>query len=95
MSSLIYNLFCFLLPANCASDAALVCLSLKLLWRVKLPQGRHRMVLSLFSSSVLMSMSSLFHAICQLVVPLESAQYIAFDTEVFLSLIVCNLLIIS
>ncbi|KAF8436558.1 hypothetical protein L210DRAFT_3548380 [Boletus edulis BED1] len=26
MSSLIYNLFCFLLPANCASDAALVCL---------------------------------------------------------------------
>ncbi|KAF8555029.1 hypothetical protein OG21DRAFT_1597068 [Imleria badia] len=83
----------FQLITDCVSDAALVNLSLKLLWRVKLPGKLRRMILCLFSSSAIMSMFSLFHAICQLV-PLESGKYIAFETELTWSLIVCNLLVV-
>ncbi|KAF8129505.1 hypothetical protein EV363DRAFT_1399840 [Boletus edulis] len=79
---------------NCVSDAVLVYLSLKLLWRAKLPRRRHRMILTLFSSSILISMSSLSHAICQLMVSFEKGMYITFEIEFTSALIVCNLLVV-
>ncbi|KAF8436557.1 hypothetical protein L210DRAFT_3452039 [Boletus edulis BED1] len=84
----------FELITDCVSDAILLYLSLKILWRLKLPRRQRRMILSLFSSNVLMSMFSLFHAICQLVIPLKTAQYIAFDAELTSALIVCNILVV-
>ena len=72
-----------LLLADCISDAALVILPLKLLWRVKLPRRQRRMILCLFSSSAVISVFSLFHASSQLV-GVANVEYVAFELEVCL-----------
>ncbi|KIJ62243.1 hypothetical protein HYDPIDRAFT_189100 [Hydnomerulius pinastri MD-312] len=83
----------FELTTDFAADAILVFLSLKLLWRVKLPSRQRRMILSIFSSCATISIFSLIHALTQLI-PIPSAQAIFTDLELVSSMIVCNLLVV-
>lgn len=53
--------------ADFAGDTALVILSLRLFWRVKLPRRQRRMILSIFSSSAIISISSLLRATAQII----------------------------
>ncbi|KAH7907458.1 hypothetical protein BJ138DRAFT_970777, partial [Hygrophoropsis aurantiaca] len=76
------------------ADAILVALPLRMLWNIKLPQKQQRrMILCIFSSSMVVSFVSIFRAISRLssnpseVVP-------ASNFEIAFCLIVCNLLVI-
>ncbi|KIJ60784.1 hypothetical protein HYDPIDRAFT_98176 [Hydnomerulius pinastri MD-312] len=63
------------------ADALLVALPVRLLWNVKLPKGERRMILLIFSSSIVMALASFFHGTCQLV-PLVPLITPAVDFEV-------------
>ncbi|KAI9462962.1 hypothetical protein HD554DRAFT_2027383, partial [Boletus coccyginus] len=87
--------------ADFAGDVTLVFLSLKLLWGVKLPRRQRRLILSTFASSMVMSMTSLPHAIAQafeshslilITGDLEVSHVIL--SQIISSLIVCNLLVV-
>ncbi|KAH7926726.1 hypothetical protein BV22DRAFT_1032592 [Leucogyrophana mollusca] len=81
------------LATDVISDAILVILPLRMLWNVKLPVKRQRrMVLSIFSSSILVSFVSLFRAICRLLNKSLLA-FITGEIEVTVCLFVCSLLV--
>ncbi|KAG9309650.1 hypothetical protein JVU11DRAFT_10314 [Chiua virens] len=75
------------------SVVILVILSFKLLWRVKLPRRQRRMILSLFSSTLIICLFSLFHAVCELL-PFKHIRFVAFELEVASTLMVCDLLVV-
>ena len=65
-------------PANVFADVVTVMLSLKLLWRVKLPRRQCRMILYLFTASRFLCIISLAHAIAQLVVAQNAQEILAY-----------------
>ncbi|KAN0085658.1 hypothetical protein V8E55_006792 [Tylopilus felleus] len=75
------------------SDAILVALPFRLLWRVKLPSNQRIMVLSVFSTSVLVSIISAVHT--AYLIPLVTfVGGATAEMEGAISLIVCNLLVL-
>ncbi|KAH7914151.1 hypothetical protein BJ138DRAFT_1144497 [Hygrophoropsis aurantiaca] len=81
------------LISDIVSDTILVGLSWRILWNIKLPEKRQRrMILLIFSSSILVSFVSLFRAICRIL----NQDFIAFvigQVEVTVCLFVCSLLV--
>ncbi|KAG8216326.1 hypothetical protein J3R82DRAFT_6397 [Butyriboletus roseoflavus] len=75
------------------SDAILVALPLRLLWRVKLPLDQRIMVLSVFSTSILVSAVSVAHT-AYLMHPVIFTGGFTASMESAVSLIVCNLLVV-
>ncbi|KAG1748950.1 uncharacterized protein EDB91DRAFT_824732 [Suillus paluster] len=82
----------FELMTDFVSDAILVLLSLHLLWGVKLLAKERRMILATFSASIIVTIVSVFRSICQ-IMQLRSILRIATDSELAVSLIICNLLV--
>ncbi|KAH7930234.1 hypothetical protein BV22DRAFT_83413 [Leucogyrophana mollusca] len=81
------------LSTDVVSDAILVVLPLRLLWSVKLPENsQRRIILSIFSSSVVVTFTSIFRAVCRLK-HLNHLTVAVSDFQVAFSLIVCNLLV--
>lgn len=81
------------LATNCVADGILVVFPLRLLWNVNLPTRQRRMILAIFSSSIITTMFSLFHVTTQFL-SLTEVEIIAVNLETSSSLIVCNLLVI-
>ncbi|KAG0705606.1 hypothetical protein DFH29DRAFT_906101 [Suillus ampliporus] len=77
----------------CVADAILMVFSLRFFWNVNLPTRQRRMILAIFSSSIIMSLFCLFHAIAHFLFVIE-VETIAVNLEVSFSLIVCNLLVV-
>ncbi|KAH7915179.1 hypothetical protein BJ138DRAFT_172412 [Hygrophoropsis aurantiaca] len=81
------------LVADVISDTILVILPLRLLWHIKLPtKSQRRMILCIFSSTIIISLASLFRAVNRL----SRANFLvltASELEVAFCLIVCNLLV--
>ncbi|KAG2125025.1 hypothetical protein DEU56DRAFT_744109, partial [Suillus clintonianus] len=88
-----YSMAAYQLTTKCVADAILVIFSFRLLWNVHLPSRQRRMILAIFSSSIIMSMFSLFHAIAHFLYATE-VETIAVNLEASSSLIVCNLLVV-
>ncbi|KAG1723240.1 uncharacterized protein EDB91DRAFT_180367 [Suillus paluster] len=78
---------------GCIADTIMVTFSLRLLWNVNLPIRQRRMILATFSSSIIMSLFCLFHAIAHFLLVTE-VETIAVNLEASSSLIVCNLLVV-
>jgi len=84
----------FQVSTDCISDAILVILPLKILWRVKLPRRQRRMILTVFASSAIVSIFSLVHGIPQ-TLPDTSIQFsLTLNLETTSALVVCNLLVL-
>ncbi|KAH7907009.1 hypothetical protein BJ138DRAFT_1161198 [Hygrophoropsis aurantiaca] len=82
------------LATDVISDAILVALPLRMLWNIKLPQKQQRkMILCIFSSSMVVSFVSIFRAISRLS-RRPSNTLPASNFEVACCLIVCNFLVI-
>ncbi|EGO21195.1 hypothetical protein SERLADRAFT_476072, partial [Serpula lacrymans var. lacrymans S7.9] len=75
------------------SDALLVALPIRLLRNVNLPKNQRKLILSVFSSSVLITLVCVIHIIF-VIKPAVSLQTITGQLEIALSLIICNLLVI-
>ncbi|KAH7924088.1 hypothetical protein BV22DRAFT_1166654, partial [Leucogyrophana mollusca] len=70
------------LSTDVISDSILVALPLNMLWNIKLPQKRQRkMILSIFSTSIVISFISISRAVCRLL-RLSYATYITGIVEV-------------
>ncbi|KIJ64124.1 hypothetical protein HYDPIDRAFT_175806 [Hydnomerulius pinastri MD-312] len=83
-----YELF-----TDITSDAILILTPIRLLWNVKLPRKQRRMILLIFSSNIVMTMLSIFHAVCMLA-HITALTSTTTDFESGLSLFICNLLVI-
>jgi len=75
------------------SDALLVALPIRLLRNVNLPKNQRTLILSVFSTSVLITFICIVHIVF-VIEPAQSLQTITGQLEIALSLIVCNLLVI-
>ncbi|KAH7923543.1 hypothetical protein BV22DRAFT_574608 [Leucogyrophana mollusca] len=75
------------------SDLALVFLTIKLLREVNLPRDQRILILSIFSTSILISLLSVVHVIFILDTD-KYLQVITAQVEIALSLVICNLLVI-
>ena len=53
-------------PADCVAISILVVLPLRLLWGIKLPKCQRRMILCIFSSSIVLAFGALFHTLGQI-----------------------------
>ncbi|KAG1836647.1 hypothetical protein DFJ58DRAFT_749734 [Suillus subalutaceus] len=83
----------FELMSDCLSDTILIVLPLRLLWSFKLPKRQKRMIFAIFSSSIVVTIISIFRGFC------ETAKYTSVlgpvtDFETALSLLICNLLVV-
>lgn len=81
------------LAAKAVADTILVVFSFRLLWNLNLPSRQRRMILAIFSSSIIMSIFSLFHAIAHFLIS-TWVETVAVNLEVLSSLIICNLLVV-
>ncbi|KAG9309852.1 hypothetical protein JVU11DRAFT_10232 [Chiua virens] len=64
-----------------------------MLWKVKLPQRKKRMILSIFASSVVLAFGALCHTVGQ-ILHIHVVMTVGMHAMVALSIIVCNLLVI-
>ncbi|KAG2075905.1 hypothetical protein BDR04DRAFT_806562 [Suillus decipiens] len=83
----------FELMADCLSDTILIVLPLRVLWSVKLPRRQKRMIYAIFSSSIIITLISIFRGVCQIARYVTVAP-VATDFETALSLLICNLLVV-
>ena len=67
--------------ADCISDAILIALPVRLLWGMNLPTKRRRMIIAIFSSSIIVTTASIFRAVSQMM-SLTSLVGVATDLEV-------------
>ncbi|KAJ8582417.1 hypothetical protein M405DRAFT_830698 [Rhizopogon salebrosus TDB-379] len=79
---------------SCVADAMLVAFSFRLLWNLNLPTRQRRMIRIIFSSGIIMSLFSLFHAATNFVSSIAGIATVAVNLETSSSLIICNLLVI-
>ncbi|KAH7911123.1 hypothetical protein BJ138DRAFT_994081, partial [Hygrophoropsis aurantiaca] len=78
-----------------ASDTMLVALPLRMLWNIKMSQKRHReIILSIFSTSILISCISIARAVCRLM-HLSNEVYMLGIVEITCCLFVCSLLVVG
>ncbi|KAG0705316.1 hypothetical protein DFH29DRAFT_291871 [Suillus ampliporus] len=82
----------FELIADCLSDAILIVLPLRLLWSLKLPKRQRRMILAIFSSSIVVTIVSIFRGVCQ-ISKYGTVLNTATSFQTAMSLLVCNLLV--
>lgn len=75
------------------SDIALVLMPIRLLREIHLPKGQRILIISVFSTSIVVSLASIIHVIFVLQTDVYM-QSITAQVELALSLIVCNLLVI-
>ncbi|KAI9462080.1 hypothetical protein HD554DRAFT_2289948 [Boletus coccyginus] len=83
----------FQFTTDCIAVSVLVVLPLRMLWRVKLPRRQRRMILSIFTSSVILAFAALFHTIGQ-ILDHFFMMTVGFYVVAALSIIVCNLLVV-
>ncbi|KAF9220658.1 hypothetical protein BS17DRAFT_759335 [Gyrodon lividus] len=83
----------FKFATDCIAISILVVLPLRMLWKVKLPRRQRRMILSIFASSIVIAFGALFHTLGQ-TLHIYIATIIGVNTEIALSLIVCNMLVV-
>ncbi|KAN0075435.1 hypothetical protein V8E55_011458 [Tylopilus felleus] len=83
-----------LIQSDCISDAILIALPVRLLWGMNLPTKRRRMIIAIFSSSIIVTTASIFRAVSQMM-SLTSLVGVATDLEVACCIITCNLLVIA
>lgn len=74
------------------ADIILVCLPLRLLWRLRVPSDQRAMILAVFSSSILTSIVSVIHT--AYTIPPSFIGGITANIEAAVNLVVCNLLVI-
>ncbi|KAG2157595.1 uncharacterized protein EDB93DRAFT_1123596 [Suillus bovinus] len=72
------------------SDVIIALLALHLLWGIKLPAKERMIVLAALSASIIVTIVSVFRAVCQLE-HLGGILRIAIDLELAVSLVACNL----
>ncbi|KAG9311985.1 hypothetical protein JVU11DRAFT_7255 [Chiua virens] len=99
----------FQFTSDCVAVLILVVLPLHMLWKVKLPRRKKRMILSIFASSVVLAFAAIFHTVGQFLNnttvmiagmhAMASLHSVACRRclthfQVALSIIVCNLLVI-
>ncbi|KAG1736771.1 hypothetical protein EDB19DRAFT_1020375 [Suillus lakei] len=82
----------FELITDCVSDAIIVALALHLLWGIKFPANERIIILAALSTSIIVTIVSVFRAICQFM-RFRSILRIATDLELAVSLTTCNLLV--
>ncbi|KAG2115529.1 hypothetical protein DEU56DRAFT_176124 [Suillus clintonianus] len=82
----------FELITDCISDVIIISFALRLLWGIKLPAKERIMILAALSTSIIVTIVSIFRAICQLM-HFRNTLRIAADLELAVSLITCNLLV--
>jgi hypothetical protein len=63
---LLHNLNSYTLQADCLSDTILIVLPLRLLWSFNLPKRQKRMIFAIFSSSIIITVISIFRGVCQI-----------------------------
>lgn len=83
----------FELITDCLSDTILIILPLRLLWSLRLPKRQKRMILAIFSSSIIVTIISIFRGVCQ-ISKYVTVLALTTDFETALSLLVCNLLVV-
>ncbi|KAG2142903.1 uncharacterized protein EDB93DRAFT_598670 [Suillus bovinus] len=88
-----YSMAAYQLATKSVADTILVVFSFRLLWNVSLPSRQRRMILAIFSSSIIMTMFSLFRAITNFLLT-TWIEVIAVNLELSFSLIICNLLVV-
>ena len=66
---------------DCLADAILIALPIRLLWNVKLQRKQRRMFFLIFASSSIVTVGSLFRAICQ-IANIYPVLLVALDVEV-------------
>ncbi|KAH7911403.1 hypothetical protein BJ138DRAFT_1006685 [Hygrophoropsis aurantiaca] len=75
------------------SDLALVCMTIKLLREVNLPKQQRILILSIFSTSIIISLLSVVHVV--FIIDIDKyLQVITAQVEIALSLVICNLLVV-
>ncbi|KAI6025538.1 hypothetical protein EDC04DRAFT_231822 [Pisolithus marmoratus] len=74
------------------SDFILVCLPLRLLWRLRVPSHQRTMILAVFSSSLLTTIVSGIHTVYT--IPPTFIGGVTADIEAAVALVVCNLLVV-
>lgn len=89
---LTHPMIIFELITDCVSDAIIVSLVLHLLWGIKLPATERIMILAALSTSIIVTIVSVFRAVCQLK-HFRGILRIATDLELAVSLVTCNLLV--
>ncbi|KAG2048487.1 hypothetical protein BDR06DRAFT_895501, partial [Suillus hirtellus] len=88
-----HSMAAYQLASKFVADTILVVFSFRLLWNVNLPSRQRRMILAISSSSIIMTMFSLFHAVTNFLFDIW-IEMIAVNLEVSSSLIICNLLVV-
>ncbi|KAG1736770.1 hypothetical protein EDB19DRAFT_1895986 [Suillus lakei] len=83
----------FELMTDCLSDTILILLPLRVLWSLKLPKRQKRMIFAIFSSSIIVTIISIFRGVCQ-IAKYTTVLGTATDFQTALSLLVCNLLVV-
>ncbi|KAL4080604.1 hypothetical protein J3A83DRAFT_4084704, partial [Scleroderma citrinum] len=86
------NLVIYELATDFIVDAILIGLPIRLLWSIKLPRKQRRMILLIFASGFIVTISSVCRAICQ-ILNISPIVIITMDIEVGFSTIMCNLLV--
>lgn len=89
---LTYPIIIFELITNRVSDIIVVSLALYLLWGIKLPAKERIMILAALSTSIIVTIVSVFQPICQLM-HFGSILRVATAFELAISLLTCNLLV--
>ncbi|KAI6122067.1 hypothetical protein F5141DRAFT_555820 [Pisolithus sp. B1] len=74
------------------ADLILVCLPLRLLWRLRVPSDQRAMILAVFSSSILTSIVSVIHT--AYTIPPSFIGGVTANIEAAVNLVVCNLLVL-
>ncbi|KAG6328715.1 hypothetical protein ID866_10374 [Astraeus odoratus] len=87
-----HTLIIFQITTDFCADAILVGLPVRLLWSIRLPRRQRRMILSVFSSIIIVTLASTFRAILQIMNG-RSLVEIAINIEVGLSTITLNMLV--
>ncbi|THH18191.1 hypothetical protein EW146_g2738 [Bondarzewia mesenterica] len=81
------------LTADFVSDVILVALPLRLLWNLSLPTRQRRLLFTLFSASMVITLVSVVHAVF-VIGPAGFLEAITANVQIAVSLIVCNLTVI-
>ncbi|KAG6329467.1 hypothetical protein ID866_9623 [Astraeus odoratus] len=82
----------FELATDFLSDAILIGLPLRLLWRIKLPKRQRRMILTIFASGIVVTFASCFRGSFQ-ILNMSFLVMVGMDAEIGFSMIICNLLV--
>ncbi|KAG9311984.1 hypothetical protein JVU11DRAFT_7254 [Chiua virens] len=83
----------FQFTTDCVAVSILVVIPLNILWKVKLPRRKKRMILSIFASSVVLAFGALFHTV-GLILRSPTLMTAGMHVVIALSMIVCNLLVV-